>query len=333
MDCLLNHIGILGCNSVTPPSGVYINELPGISLKSIDKIADSEQATYLGVWDDVQKRTVRKFGTAITSYFGRKYEVKKLVDSLRFGTPLDITNPTPLSPDEWRGVTIVMNPFNPNADISKLLTQAFTEIEFNGYVKVAADIQFRVYDELNGVELWSDSISISPDTWTSITPFWSSSVHDISTRIRLEYNATKVDSYKTEIPEGGCCIDTCMDAKLIGHVLSAAGVITEHDDNAFGFRGYASLRCSLDGLVCGNRDLFTTGLWYMMGAEMLTERIYSDRINNYTTINREKAKELRAEFVTEYENEINRAAETIKLNPMDFCLECNSQVMDLPLRP
>lgn len=61
MECLINYIGIRGCGIVEPGSGQYINTLPGISLESIDKIADSEQVTYAGVWNDVQTEAANRF--------------------------------------------------------------------------------------------------------------------------------------------------------------------------------------------------------------------------------------------------------------------------------
>lgn len=79
MQCLINYISIEGCSApaytfddnsdgddnpeTEPPtaSGLFINvDLP-ISLEMIDKIADSEQATFLGVWEEVQNRGLKKF--------------------------------------------------------------------------------------------------------------------------------------------------------------------------------------------------------------------------------------------------------------------------------
>ena len=43
MNCLTDYIGLRGCTDSDPISGLYINDLAGISLKSIDAIADNEQ--------------------------------------------------------------------------------------------------------------------------------------------------------------------------------------------------------------------------------------------------------------------------------------------------
>ncbi len=75
MDCLKGYIGIAGCGAVLPVpgngqtlsdvySGLTINQLPGISLKSIEKIANAEQENFLGVWKDVERRALLKFSIA-----------------------------------------------------------------------------------------------------------------------------------------------------------------------------------------------------------------------------------------------------------------------------
>lgn len=55
MNCLKDYIGIRGCGAA-PESGQFINSLQGISLKSIQLVSDSEQVTFVKVWEDVQER-------------------------------------------------------------------------------------------------------------------------------------------------------------------------------------------------------------------------------------------------------------------------------------
>lgn len=64
MECFFDHIGLLNCTVgvyESPASGIYINSLPGISIENTDKIADAEQITYRGVWEDVQKFALAQF--------------------------------------------------------------------------------------------------------------------------------------------------------------------------------------------------------------------------------------------------------------------------------
>lgn len=95
MDCLKDYIGISGCGATLPVlgegqtledvfSGLYINQLPGISLKSIEKLADSEQENYLGVWFDVKRRALLKFGLAFRGNVNKSHSItdRSVIDCL-----------------------------------------------------------------------------------------------------------------------------------------------------------------------------------------------------------------------------------------------------------
>lgn len=79
MTCLVDYIGLQVCGGVyeTPLSGLYINTLPGISLESIDKIADAEQITYRGVWDDAQSEAAIRFKIDFISEVTKCYKITR----------------------------------------------------------------------------------------------------------------------------------------------------------------------------------------------------------------------------------------------------------------
>lgn len=82
LNCFINHIGLSFCEGVynAAPSGIYLNSLPGINIEYIDKIADSEQITYLGVWDDVQNSAVAQFKLDVMSEISKCYKINKDCD-------------------------------------------------------------------------------------------------------------------------------------------------------------------------------------------------------------------------------------------------------------
>ena len=76
MDCIRGYIGIKGCGTnETPDSGLFINSLPGVNLKIIDKVADNEQKTYAGVWADVETRAIEKFSSDVSAAMNLKYKL------------------------------------------------------------------------------------------------------------------------------------------------------------------------------------------------------------------------------------------------------------------
>ncbi len=76
MQCLLDYIGIKYCNFTTSNSGMYLQDLPGMDFAQLNDIANSDQSSYVQVWDDIQKRSIRRFRNDVigrVSGFDSKY--------------------------------------------------------------------------------------------------------------------------------------------------------------------------------------------------------------------------------------------------------------------
>lgn len=80
MDCLTGYIGLKVCGTETSASGLFINSLPGISLESVEKIADSEQVSYAGVWRDVQAEAQARFYVDVIEQITKCYEITPYCD-------------------------------------------------------------------------------------------------------------------------------------------------------------------------------------------------------------------------------------------------------------
>lgn len=83
MTCFIDTIGLLNCTSGVydaPSSGIYINSLPGISIENTDKIADAEQITYRGVWNDVQTFALAQFRLDVIAELNKCYKLNRDCD-------------------------------------------------------------------------------------------------------------------------------------------------------------------------------------------------------------------------------------------------------------
>jgi len=82
LGCLIDYIGLSYCAGIyeQPASGIYLNSLPGISIQSIDAIADSEQTTYLGVWADVQSSAAAQFRIDVISEMRKCFKLDSTCD-------------------------------------------------------------------------------------------------------------------------------------------------------------------------------------------------------------------------------------------------------------
>ncbi len=81
MECLINYIGLQSCENQEPSvSGKYINTIPGISLESIDKIANADQASYAGVWRDAQIEAAATFKPNFMTALNKCYTLSRHCD-------------------------------------------------------------------------------------------------------------------------------------------------------------------------------------------------------------------------------------------------------------
>jgi hypothetical protein len=74
-------------------------------------------------------------------------------------------------------------------------------------------------------------------------------------------------------------------------------------------------------LTCEAKVNFAVALWYFLGVELMIERTSSVRLNRFTTIDRDQAEKLKADFYAEFQSSLSDAVST--LNPCDSdCVDC-----------
>ena len=84
-------------------------------------------------------------------------------------------------------------------------------------------------------------------------------------------------------------------------------------------------------LICENKELLSVALWYLLGAELMWERINSSRLNRYTTIDRARAKDLRGEFMNLFQSELEVAVAGIDLSAIEEVEERNIITSHIPI--
>lgn len=67
-------------------------------------------------------------------------------------------------------------------------------------------------------------------------------------------------------------------------------------------------------LICSNKPLLATALWYLIGAEVMYARQTSSRQNTYTSLDHGKAREVRAYFEDQFERELETAVRGIDIH-------------------
>jgi len=348
MNCLKNYIGAKGCSDSEPDSGLYINSLPGISQYMMDLISNREQLGVEGLWEEVENRTLEIFSSFVVNKFKARYKIRSLTQSVNLGKIIDkeTSSLQSVADDIYRGLIVDINSGSTSTKKAILSSQlqVITVQSLSIYLPTnpSDDIDVVIIDGETGDAL--DSFIIkeydSNDATTGKLGWNLIKVNKVyfTSKLLMYYDATIVNSVYQSIPEEAinswktCCnsmykTNDC-DAYIRGiHTDNFADTLVyETGNNTFGLSAIFSIGCKYDALICDNKEAFKIPLWYLLGAELINERLYSERLNEFTVLGKDEAKELFDTFKYEFEKTLADAINGIDLSKRDCCIECNAPV-------
>lgn len=328
-DCLRDYIGLRGCAADEPLSGLYLTDQPGISLISIDKVADSDKQTYLGVWDSLNKRALNTLATDTIAAFSKRFHLKRLTESVKLPQNVDTTSTTAPSA-ELRGYSIELQYLSNTTDARSGL-QVIHLQEVKMYSAAVVTTDFKIIDVDTSEILETKSVDLVTG-WNTI---WTE-VDLIAYHVFIGYDATAVTSVYLNLPEDDtspcgcgclwfCCGDTC-GGVIQGGTYDEATETLDTGVNTFGLAGTVSVQCTYETILCNNKSLFKMALFNLLAYELMRERIFTERVNKFTTVDLDKAERMMPEFYAAYQKELQQAVDGIDLNTADCCLVCEAQV-------
>lgn len=323
MECFNNYVGLRGCGTSTPPSGLYVNDLPGISLKQVVSLTNEEEASWLDLWNMVQRRVQSRFSLDVREAMGKYYKLNSLAQGINLGNMIGSAAPTPAF--QWQGFSVEMVEDGDYEYVpSPLASIHVQELRFYAADMAPAAMDFKVYDLYTFQELFT--YNLTPLTGWNTIPVNKTFHNNYSVNswgIFCAYDGSAVSDYvPMDIPiyhnTPNCC-----DVRIRG-ANSTANVVSFTSDT-YGLSGTFSMVCNWDAIACQNKTIFARAYWYLLGIELLTEQLYSTKLNQFTTVNLQRANELRTEFQVEYMKALDQVAGGFKLN-CDCCIECSGSI-------
>lgn len=301
-------IGIKDFDSCTnPESNLFINDLPGITLRTAAKITSEEyqsgQALLKHSIDMAVKHVYNEFTQQLQPYFNSNSIVEaRQIDV--FGS--EIIPAAALD----RGIII-------KRWRSELANIFIHEIYIKA--KQSGNISVKIID---GCETTTKTIAV---------------VADCVTKARIDYKATeeevKIVFDQTSFDVYGCSIvnnygfNDCRCGSWASKGLFVTGWNgSAEQSKCFGLGVYASVKCDFENIFCALLDQLYFVLWYKAGIIFLQELLYSDRVNAVTMFTKERAKELIEGFNEEYKIKYNQAVLNAKLfisGTKGECIACN----------
>jgi hypothetical protein len=331
MDCLINYVGLRTAGQPVPESGLYINDLPGITIAQLGDLNNSDQATFLDLWAAIQRRASKIFTTTFTNAMSKKYRLKKITEAFKLSQTVDPTTNYPAAA-ELRG--IYMDCFIDKSSFHHIPVSTVS-VYLNS--PVPSSFQLMIYEVHDDTLLLLDTFAIASPVagWNSILV--GKRYYDSRT-LFICYDATAISS--ASIPLDSYDLNPYLYGDLaqfyshifINGAIYNNGSFSQSTDETYGLTATLGLQCSYDVLVCNYMQNMAVAWWYLLGSELMKERIYTDRVNRYTTVDLEKARELTLSLHNDYMNELLTFVDGIDLQ-RDWCIDCDAIVRQVEFLP
>lgn len=298
-----------------PESGLFINALPGISLKAAASIVNEEYHTAQNfLFEKIKiatKLVVQDFTNTISDNFD--------FNSIIANREIHYFKPTELLPKINVDRGIVLKRWRSE------LANIYIE---NIYVQ-SADSGIAIIKIIDGAIIKQYEVSLIANAKMVFEVNYRAK----SEEVKILINDTNFQMYSGSMNNVSTGCGSCSGASQDLYVVGWDG--TEEQSTYYGVGVSASVRCYEDNAICKLMERLYFPIWYRAGIEVCMEKIHGNRINNIVTFDSGKAKELMEYFWKEY----NKTKKDFAVNSKTFlrsltadCVTCNSMrhVQSLP---
>lgn len=310
LTCLFDYIGLKG---VTPStSGTFINQLQGIETSYLDQIRKEETYDIEDAWDDIQQRAIDQFEQRLQSWAYKYYRKQSYIQNQitsQYDRRVEI--PTSGNYAGWVFDNVAQYYQNIKVVIQDIHLYAVNSVATNISIfnSSTGDLLDQIPATLIAGEVNRVYIGKSYPSWKYPKLF-------------IAYDESEVQTLKSdELWFGGITLTQgridknaqIIDSNITGVGNTGQGMILTYN-----------IDCSLDNWLCKRLDLFKTPYLYLLGYEFFQESLYSDRINRYTLLRRERAVEAANYFLDRFDKQMKGTLDPMNIDfTNDYCFECD----------
>lgn len=315
MNCYQNYIGI--DRSLASRSGLYVTDLPGVDIRVLDALTKKEQADYTEFWERILDRAWTTLTADLSAQMQRIFHVDyKLLsrETSQFQAEVNDT-------DERAGILLRFD--LPKYAVLHVISVGIIAEE--SYESPAFTIQFLDQDQ-NGELLHevAEEITAGRQVINIDRDFETDQLFVSYDAVAYLLRKTDNKEYNTGLAYWDkvfCQIDC---GTLTGDVRQIAGG---------GLNVKFNVRCSVEKYLCENINLFRTALWWRTGLELVKERRYGNKLNEYTTMSFQDAENMEGMYQLEYDKELKNAIGSQRIYEDPICFQCNSGVSAKTILP
>lgn len=325
--CLEGFIGLVDCTQENPQSGLFINSLPGFSTARISSVSGSEDVGARQVWETIEARAIRNFKSDVLKWMPETMKLNRIIHDLELGTSENTSMQEDASA-EYKGYYIKIYG-------SRHMTAHVERVQF--YAAAAATVTFKVFDALDGRELYTADQTVIAG-WNFVNLTFKAPARGDRIELFVCYDADGINSMQTQSwtdwDDYAIC-DHCDDKQ--GYVILRNAKVAigtppiernlSRDSQGYGMLVRLTARCGTDGFICENRTMLANAFLHKCGIEFLMESLMNPLpFNVWNAINREEKEAAINVLETIYSQEMESALTAIKPVTDNVCFVCNSPI-------
>jgi len=308
-------IGLRGYPALTdlsvPLSGLFINDIPGITLKVAAAVNNEEQQTGLELIKQILRTSTLLVVDDLRSKIMPQYNFNNILFADNIGR---YTTGYHLSSADNKGMQISSYA----SDYARVFIQQID-------IKLNTGGAFNVIIDDDGI-INTYPVSIVAGVKYSLYPNYL--CENKKVKIYLDTGGSVVEYAKGYLSKLDCdcdCDYDCCDSNrnVLLNIKGWNG--TDEDGYFYGISPYLSLQCEEQLFICRMLNRMYFLFWYRAGVEFLNEVINSKRLNPMCLMAKEQATELRDYLRLEYDEKFETFIQSLKQfldNNKDVCLNC-----------
>lgn len=328
MSCFDNIIGIKRtCDSTEPVSGLYLNDLAGLTIRDADAAISDEYASSLRMI-----KAKINLATNLVKNHLRAGSTKLLARTTIENGVVGIYQENKIILSEngkLKGIQIRLK----NYPYFSIL---ISSISF--YAHETKNINVYIYDLVTGQKLDTFPVSTTAGQVVSIVVNKKYGVESKTIELFI-CTDSDISFNQATLSKGHCngCSNTFSNAYtyLSYSETSATEVISANLQGGQSTGGISvsySLECSLDTFICSMAGTLGMPILYKTASLVLEEMVVSKRQNAVIGVYKEDHEELMAKYESEFISSMGAIFNNMK-TPNDICFHCNSSIKTVAFAP
>jgi hypothetical protein len=326
MNCLDNLIGIDNqCTPTIPSSGLYIQNLPGITLKIANAANNEETVSGVKLLEDIITFSQNKILNQVRNHLASKIQIASVLENDTVGYYKENLRSVALEAGKYKGIKVRIDKY-PSLDffISKIYLNLAQSVTTN----------ILVIDLMTGTVLDTLPITTVANIPTAILVNKSYPSNKQRTSLLIAIDSGVSNTFEASMSNSIDCY-SC-SGEYSNRFVSFTGAKIDKtsqkiDSNVSSNTGTSglsieySLNCSVESFICNMAGNLAWPMLYDVGAELMRRLKYTTRLNSIVVVNAKNNDELRTEFENEFMSSLGALLDNIKM-PNDICFKCNSKI-------